>query len=961
MAIAWVKDRHIIDDTITESKLSPDVRVKLNSGGSGSGDVVGPAGSTENAIARFDGLTGKLLDNSAAFINDLGEISAANLSGTNTGDQTITLTGDVTGTGTGSFATTIPIGSVALGKLQDIDALSVIGRSFNTAGVPDEIAAASDHQVLRRNGTSLAFGALNLASSNAITGDLPVANLGGGSGASASTFWRGDGSWNTPVVEPSDGDKGDITVSGGGLVWTIDNLAIVNAQIANTTITGAKLANNTVAFGKLQTISTDTLYGRDAASTGSPTEIAVGGGIEFTGSNAIQRSALSGDVDAPAGSGITTLASIITAGGPTGSATVVPVITYDAKGRLTAVTTSTIAIPSTAVTDFTEAAQDAIGAMVDSTLVYSDGTPSLGVVNDTSTQKVEVAKNSAAPTGTRSEINFIEGSNVTLTVVDDAGNNRVNVTVAASGGITDHTALSNLNWDDADHASGKAGDTGGLDNYRIAGWGYQGPGSEGPAVIDVLTPNKVLVSVQNGAGPEHTWTPTSVGDVIGYNAYQYESEPFGIPVGVDSPDAQLFPDWICITRAADPTVTDDDGDEIYPGNFWFNTSAGTLFQNISNSTGAAVWKRFLNDGENAGGDLTGTYPSPSIANDAVTFAKMQNITTDRLLGRDSSGTGNVEEITVAAGGLEFSGSGALIRSALTGDVTASAASNTLTIPNNTVTFAKMQDISAGTDGVLLGKATGSGDPELININPLQGISISGGVLQREALTGDVTASAGGATTTIANDAVTYAKMQNVSAGSKLLGRGNSGSGDVEEITLGSGLTMTGTTLSSSGGSGITDGDKGDVTVSSSGTVWTVDNNAITLAKMATIATQRLLGRTTASTGDVEVLSVTSPLALTPGSGALSVDIYSEEVEVDFGATEQPSAMATVSASYVLTTSKIICSIAMKSTTDHDIEDVVAEGLQVFAGNIQNGVGFDVYINAPNNTWGKYKVQAIIYK
>lgn len=39
--------------------------------------------------------------------------------------------------------------------------------------------------------------------------------------------------------------------------------------------------------------------------------------------------------------GAVTLASTITAGGPTGSATAIPVITYDAKGRLTAVTTAT--------------------------------------------------------------------------------------------------------------------------------------------------------------------------------------------------------------------------------------------------------------------------------------------------------------------------------------------------------------------------------------------------------------------------------------------------------------------------------------------------------------------------------------------------------------------------------------------------------------------------------------------
>ncbi len=51
--------------------------------------------------------------------------------------------------------------------------------------------------------------------------------------------------------------------------------------------------------------------------------------------------------------------------------------------------------------------------------------------------------------------------------------------------------------------------------------------------------------------------------------------------------------------------------------------------------------------------------------------------------------------------------------------------------------------------------------------------------------------------TIQPQAVTYAKIQLVTAGSKLLGRGDSGTGEVEEITLGSGLTMTGTVLSMS--------------------------------------------------------------------------------------------------------------------------------------------------------------------
>jgi hypothetical protein len=80
-----------------------------------------------------------------------------------------------------------------------------------------------------------------------------------------------------------------------------------------------------------------------------------------------------------------------------------------------------------------------------------------------------------------------------------------------------------------------------------------------------------------------------------------------------------------------------------------------------------------------------------------------------------------------------------------------------------------------------------------------GIKITGGVTDGDK--GDITVSSSGATWTVDNDAVTYAKIQNVSAASKLLGRGDSGSGDAQEITLGTGLTMTGTTLAASGGGG----------------------------------------------------------------------------------------------------------------------------------------------------------------
>ena len=48
--------------------------------------------------------------------------------------------------------------------------------------------------------------------------------------------------------------------------------------------------------------------------------------------------------------------------------------------------------------------------------------------------------------------------------------------------------------------------------------------------------------------------------------------------------------------------------------------------------------------------------------------------------------------------------------------------------------------------------------------------------------------------------------------------------------------------------GISDGDKGDITVSAGGTTWTIDAGTVTLAKMANMNTGKLFGRSTAGAG-----------------------------------------------------------------------------------------------------------------
>jgi uncharacterized protein YjbI with pentapeptide repeats len=72
----------------TNTNITVDAQGRITSasnGSSGSGDVVGPASSTDNAFARFDLTTGKLLQNSNATLSDAGApifVGSVDISGT---------------------------------------------------------------------------------------------------------------------------------------------------------------------------------------------------------------------------------------------------------------------------------------------------------------------------------------------------------------------------------------------------------------------------------------------------------------------------------------------------------------------------------------------------------------------------------------------------------------------------------------------------------------------------------------------------------------------------------------------------------------------------------------------------------------------------------------------------------------------------------------------------------------
>lgn len=139
-----------------------------NTTGGGTGDVVGPASATDNAIARYDGTTGKLLQNSSITIDDSGNMVV--------GGNSVTLGNGASGAKTVAFAAA-GTGSLSWDPttartltLPDVtaDLVAVGGQIGGTGASPDvrglretsgptnlTLGAVSDGQVLVRSGSTI--------------------------------------------------------------------------------------------------------------------------------------------------------------------------------------------------------------------------------------------------------------------------------------------------------------------------------------------------------------------------------------------------------------------------------------------------------------------------------------------------------------------------------------------------------------------------------------------------------------------------------------------------------------------------------------------------------------------------------------------------------------------------------------------------------------------------------------
>lgn len=154
-------------------------------------------------------------------------------------------------------------------------------------------------------------------------------------------------------------------------------------------------------------------------------------------------------------------------------------------------------------------------------------------------------------------------------------------------------------------------------------------------------------------------------------------------------------------------------------------------------------------------------------------------------------------------------------------------------------------------------------------NTKKRVQISNLPLPTDGDKGDITVSASGATWTIDNDAVTYAKIQNVVADNVILGNNAGAGGIIDELTA----TEVRTLINVDDGANNYShpNHTGDVTSVGDGAT-TIANNVVTNAKAADMAAYTIKLRnagTSGDPGDVKVSTLTEEAAPTTGDWALT--------------------------------------------------------------------------------------------
>lgn len=274
----------------------------------------------------------------------------------------------------------------------------------------------------------------------------------------------------------------------------------------------------------------------------------------------------------------------------------------------------------------------------------------------------------------------------------------------------------------------------------------------------------------------------------------------------------------------DVTVSDN-------GTVWTINPSGVTagsYTNANVTVGADGRITSVSSGTDAGiteltGDVTAGPGSGSqaatIAANAVTNTKLADMAAETVKGRSNAGTGDPQDLTLGVS-LTMSGT-QLRRNTLTGAISCSSNSNTTTLNANVVANSNLATMAAnrikgtvsagnpvdltGTQATTildvftsalkgLAPASGGGTSNFLRADGTWAAPPDTGITQ---LTGDVTAGPGSGSqaATIANNAVTNAKLADVST-STLKGRVTAGTGDPEDLTGTQATTLLDTFTSS---------------------------------------------------------------------------------------------------------------------------------------------------------------------